>query len=43
MQDLEEAIAAADLGEFATENEVAAVFARYGVKASAAEPAAAAR
>ena len=41
MQDLEQAIAAADRGEFATEAEVAAVFARFGVQASAAGPAAA--
>ena len=40
MQDLEKAIAAADRGEFATETEVAAVFARYGVHTNAAGPAA---
>ena len=42
IQDLEVAIAAADRGEFATESEVAAVFARYGVAAPDAEMAAAA-
>ena len=41
MQDLEQAIAAADRGEFATETEVAAVFARFGVHTNAAGPAAA--
>ena len=35
MQDLEQAIAAADRGEFATDAEVEAVFKRYGVDASA--------
>ena len=34
-QDLEQAIAAADRGEFATDAEVEAVFKRYGVDASA--------
>ncbi len=36
MQDLEQAVAAADRGEFATDAEVAAVFTRYGVQASPA-------
>jgi len=37
MQDLERAIEAADRGEFASPAEVAAVFARYGVKAAEAK------
>ena len=37
MQDLEKAIAAADRDEFATEADVAAVFARYGVTAAVDE------
>ena len=41
MQDLEQAIAAADRGEFATETEVAVMFKRYGVEASASAAAAA--
>ena len=41
MQDLEQAIAAADRSEFATDAEVAAVFKRFGVEASAAAAAAA--
>ena len=41
MQELEQAISAADRGEFASEQEVAAVFKRYGVEASAAGVAAA--
>ena len=41
MQDLELAIAAADRGEFATDAEAAAVFAKYGVDTSAAGAAAA--
>ena len=34
MQDLEQAVAAADRGEFATDAEVATLFKRYGVEAS---------
>ncbi len=36
LQDLEQAIAAADRGEFATDAEVATVFKRYGVDTDAA-------
>ena len=43
MQDLGQAIAAADRGEFATEAEVATVFKRYGVDAGAVGTAAAPR
>ena len=39
LQDLEQAIAAADRGEFATDAEVATVFKRYGVDTDAAAPA----
>ncbi len=42
LQDLEQAIAAADRGEFATDAEVATVFKRYGVDTDAAAAAAAA-
>ena len=41
MQDLDQAIAAADRGEFATDAEVATIFNRYGVDADAADTAAA--
>ncbi len=41
LQDLEQAIAAADRGEFATDAEVATVFKRYGVDTDAAAAAAA--
>ncbi len=41
LQDLEQAIAAADRGEFATDAEVATVFKRYGVDTDAAGAAAA--
>ena len=41
LQDLEQAIAAADGGEFATDAEVATVFKRYGVDTDAAAAAAA--
>ena len=39
MQDLEQAIEAADRGEFASPAKVAAVFARYGVEAAGAKAA----
>lgn len=42
MQDLEEAVAAADRGEFASDAEVDAVFARYGVASAPANVAPAA-
>ena len=41
LQDLDQAIAAADRGEFATDAEVATVFKRYGVDTDAAGAAAA--